>query len=443
MNQIQFFLQNLCFENLPKPVLDQAVRCLYDLIGTAVAGSQTQLSAIIHRHVGQHFSAPTRGPTARSLLGGFPLSVGGAALAGGMMIDSIDAHDGHRLTKGHVGCALLPTLIAVLEASDKKITGREFITLLVAGYEIGTRAGMALHATASDYHTSGAWNAVNCAAICAHLLGADTAQFEHAIGIAEYHGPRSQMMRGVDFPTMVKDGSGWGAMAGISAAFLALDGFTGAPALTVTAPEVSGIWSSLGSSWLIMDQYFKPYPCCRWIHPGIDAVLDLVQRHNIDPAAIQTITVSTFHQATRLYQGIPLTTEQAQYASIFPIAVAVVNRKVEAAHLDGEGLSDPAVLAICARTKMVEVDCYSAKFPAERWAHVTLQLQDGTQLESAPHASMGDQEQPLSDRSLQDKYSALTKSIWGEEKSQRVMTMISEIGGEGSDLSRFLNTLRD
>jgi acyl-CoA synthetase (AMP-forming)/AMP-acid ligase II len=31
-------------------------------------------------------------------------------------------------------------------------------------------------------------------------------------------------------PTMVKDGSGWDAMAGVSAAFLAQDGFTGAPA---------------------------------------------------------------------------------------------------------------------------------------------------------------------------------------------------------------------
>src|SRR3546814_12467537 len=53
--------------------------------------------------------------------------------------------------------------------------------LLAVGYEIGTRAGIALHATAPDYHTSGAWNAITCAAICAHALGADATQFEHAI----------------------------------------------------------------------------------------------------------------------------------------------------------------------------------------------------------------------------------------------------------------------
>lgn len=31
-------------------------------------------------------------------------------------------------------------------------------------------------------------------------------------------------MRCIDHPTMVKDGSGWGAMAGVSAALLAADG---------------------------------------------------------------------------------------------------------------------------------------------------------------------------------------------------------------------------
>ena len=58
----------------------------------------------------------------------------------------------------------------------------------------------------------------------------DDERLRHAFGIAEYHGPRSQMMRCIDFPTMVKDGSDWGAAVGVSAAYLARDGFTGAPA---------------------------------------------------------------------------------------------------------------------------------------------------------------------------------------------------------------------
>ena len=46
---------------------------------------------------------------------------------------------------------------------------------------------------------------------------------------------------------MVKDGSGWGAMTGVSAAMLAGAGFTGAPAVTAGAAEVAETWSDLGT----------------------------------------------------------------------------------------------------------------------------------------------------------------------------------------------------
>src|SRR3546814_1464587 len=122
MNPIQVFLQDIDFDKLPESVQKQAIRCLYDLTATAAAGSQTRLSAIIHHHVQQQFAAPAQGPCARPLLGGEPVSVSGAALAGAATIAAMDAHAGHRLTKGHVGCALLPALAAVLDRK-RRVSG--------------------------------------------------------------------------------------------------------------------------------------------------------------------------------------------------------------------------------------------------------------------------------------------------------------------------------
>ena len=127
------------------------------------------------------------------------------------------------------------------------------------GYEIATRAGMALHATARDYHTSGAWNALGCAAIGARLLGLGADATRHALGIAEYHGPRSQIMRCIDHPTMVKDGSGFGALAGVSAALPC--GATASPARRRCRSRArrrrrSGATSA--RDWQIMRQYHKP-----------------------------------------------------------------------------------------------------------------------------------------------------------------------------------------
>jgi 2-methylcitrate dehydratase PrpD len=84
----------------------------------------------------------------------------------------------HPLTKGHAGAAILPALLAVIDgaqaASRPPHRRSRASHVLVLGYEIATRAGIALHATVSDYHCSGAWNALGCAAIAARLLALDT-----------------------------------------------------------------------------------------------------------------------------------------------------------------------------------------------------------------------------------------------------------------------------
>jgi 2-methylcitrate dehydratase PrpD len=86
------------------------------------------------------------------------------------------------------------------------VTGKEFLLCLTLGYELACRTALAQHASVPDYHTSGAWVAVAVAGMAARLMRLDPAQTAHAMGIAEYHGPRSQMMRCIDHPTMLKDG---------------------------------------------------------------------------------------------------------------------------------------------------------------------------------------------------------------------------------------------
>ena len=184
------------------------------------------------------------GDQATLLLDGRRVSAPGAALAHAITIDAMDIHDGHRLTKGHAGVNVFPVALAMGEMHDWD--GENFLTALVMGYEIALRAGIALHQTACDYHTSGSWGALGAAAIAARSLGLSKEQTRHTLGIAEYYGPRSQMMRAIDHPTMLKDGSGWGSMTGLTAAHLAASGFTGAPALTIEDFAVKDLWSDLG-----------------------------------------------------------------------------------------------------------------------------------------------------------------------------------------------------
>ncbi len=418
------FLHNTQFQDIPDDVVQFAKRCLLDLVGVAAAGSQTELSRIITEHASMQFGASGFG--ANILFSGQRVSPAGAALANGMMIDSIDAHDGYKPAKGHVGCHVLPALLAYHQTCANR-DGKQFLTDFIVGYEIGCRAGEALHASVPDYHTSGAWGAVTAAALGARVLGLEAEPTRHAIGIGEYHGPRSQMMRVIDHPTMLKDASGWGAMAGVSAAYLAASGFTGAPAISVEGDDVINYWSDLGERWLIKEQYFKPHPVCRWAQPATAAALALSAEHGITYSDIEHIEVFSFHEACRLATRAPADTEQAQYSLPFPVAAALVFGKIGPAEIDGANLTDKRVLRLSNSMKLSEFDAYNDAFPQDRYAHVHVTLKNGRLLKSERHQANGDPETPLSENEIVEKFHSLADPVIGEERASIIRGIVKHL----------------
>ncbi|MBL8058416.1 MAG: MmgE/PrpD family protein [Anaerolineales bacterium] len=399
------FIHDLTWGDLSEPARLYARRCLLDTVGAGLGGRGTELSRIVFDYA----ALAHGGRGARLWLDGREVSPVGAALAHGMTVDSLDVHDGHKLTKGHAGAALVPALLAAVPLRAAPPDGRELLTALAIGYEVAIRAGIALHATTCDYHTSGAWNALGCAAIVARWLGSGADATRHALGIAEYHGPRSQMMRCIDYPTMLKDGSGWGAMTGVSAGLLAHGGFTGAPALTVEAPAVAHLWADLGQAWHITEQYFKPYAVCYWAQAPVHGVLQLQRAHGLTLENVRRLTVHTFHEAVCLDTRRPANTEEAQYSLPFPVAAALRHGELGPAQLSGAALQEARVLQLAEAVELIEAPEYSARFPAERLARVTIETTDGRVLESGEMRPRWDVSAPPGDAELLEKFRWLAR----------------------------------
>ncbi len=419
INRVVNFIHHTQYTDLPPEVRHMANLCLLDLVGTLCGGQQTRLAGIIRQHAVDAFG----GNQASLLLDGRRVSAPGAALANGMSIDALDIHDSHRESLGHAGVHIFPTVLAVAEqrhaAGQPLPSGAEFLAALVVGYDIAIRAAVILHATACDYHTSGAWGAVSSAALYSRLHGLDAGQTRHALGIAEYHGPRSQMMRCIDHPTMLKDGSGWGAMAGVSAGMLAQLGFTGAPAITVEADEVAAEWQSLGQHWMIMEQGFKVHAVCWWAQPAIEATRILTQEHSFTAADIEQIEIATFEKATRLNHPRPATTEQAQYSLPFPVAAALYKALTGNETWYGLGpnqlledsLNNPQILDLAARVKLVEAPDLTAAFPDKFLARASITLRNGHTVSTGNTTFRGDRESLLTGEELRTKYRWLAASL--------------------------------
>ena len=242
-------------------------------------------------------------------------------------------------------------------------------------------------------------------------------------------------MRVIDHPTMLKDGSGWGAMAGVSAALLARGGFTGSPAATVEGGDVADLWEDLGTRWRVTEQYVKPYPVCRWAQPAIAAALALRAGHGFVADAIEAVSIGTFAAAARLDARAPATTEEAQYSLAFPVAAALVRGRVGVAEIEGTGLADPEVLRLARRVEVRVDPAHDALFPAERWSDVTVSLADGRTLASGRMAAPGDPESPLDGAALEAKFRALAEPALGERRARRLVETVGGLGG-GPSLER-------
>jgi 2-methylcitrate dehydratase PrpD len=420
------FADELTYDALPVEVLAILRRSFTDTIGVAAVGSKTPLSKIARRVAPMLFGSGTIGAS-RMLMDGTAVSPAGAAMAGAFTIDSIDAHDGTTPSKGHAGSAIFPAMIALAQAKNKEIDGKRFAEILAVAYEISYRAGLVQHATCPDYHTSGAWTAVGVAAAGAKLLGGNREQIRQAAGIGEYHGPRSQMMRCIDHPTMVRDGVGWGAPSGVTAAYLALEGFTGAPALTCEGAEGSDFWTDLGQGWRLVDHtHYKAYPCCRWSHPAIDAVHDMMRDNALTHEMIKAVEIRTFHYATRLAGHEPQSQDEFAYSIAFPVAAMIVHGQVGVSELSQEALHDPDILRVSRATNLIDDAEMTRISTDKRWAQVSFVLKDGRKIESAPRTPRGDADIPLTEKEISSKFHSLANPILGAPRANEIEALSSQ-----------------
>jgi 2-methylcitrate dehydratase PrpD len=411
------FTASTQYEGLPEFVRHQLVRALGDHLGSALAGRRTTTAGIMAGYAG----AVLPGHDATVIGYGRICNPVGAALANACAANALDVDDGFRPAKGHPGSTVIPAAMAQAEALGS--TGREFLSAVAVGYEVGMRASVGWHGSRPTYNGSGSWGAIGAAAACAHLLGLDHGKIQAALAIAEYHAPFADIMACVEQPSMLKDGIHWGALVGVSAAHLADRGFTGIPQLWRT-PAARELLAGLGRDWWVQWLYFKFYPACRWAHPAIAGALKLRERYGIIPGAVARVRVDSFEAAAHLVIRHPSCTEEAQYSLAFPVACAIIRGRVTPDEVAGDGLHDPEILEMADRVETVVDPDLEALFPAEALQRVTIFTKDGRSLSTGPLAAPGDASAPPSDEQLWDKFFALAVPTLGRAQAERLQDTI-------------------
>lgn len=415
------FVLDTNWQTLPRAVREKAVMCALDTCGAILAGTAAPVADIGRRVAIKCFS----GTEAGLWLSRHRASRPGAALANGLAANALDIDDGHRMVKGHPGAVILPALIAAAEGRDVHL--QEFLAVLVAAYEVALKAGFTLQQHYNYYHGSGSWGAVGAAAGAARLMGLDETGVWQAMAIADFHAPLTPVMRSVQWPSMSKDGIGWGAMTGLLAAQMAAEGFAGGHTIFDTlAADMLHLGTDFDILFDILDVYFKPYACCRWAHAAIDAVIELRRTCEWHIDDIQTVRLRTFEAAAALYRQLPVDTETAQYNLVYPVAAAVIWGEVGPDQVFGAGFQDARVAAMMKRVEVWVDPQFESEFPARRLCEVEVVFKNGATCCSGVFTSQGDTEQPVTMEWIIAKFHRLAQGVLPAARAERIVDFFSK-----------------
>src|SRR5579875_2909513 len=367
------FVLGLSWTTLPPDIQRQALRCVLDLCGCGLAGSRTRVAAILRTYVRE-----TYGPGGATVIGSRePASSCGATLANAFAVSALDLDDGDRLTKGHPGAVIFPAALAAAQEAGR--SGAEFLTAVVAGYEVAMRAGRILHPLYRFYHGTGAWGPIGAAAAAARLLGCAAGGIWQAMGIA------------------------------------------GIPSLFDAGDLADALTTSLGQEYLIERLYVKPYPCCRWAQPAITGALHALRELHVAAPEVARVRVHTFEAATHLRVTAPATTEEAQFSLPWAVACALAYGTVSPEHVLESGLENPLCRELAARVEMVVDTDLERSFPTRALARVEVESVDGRRVTSPVVGAPGDPDTALSDEALEEKFHHLADPVVGPTLADEII----------------------
>jgi aconitate decarboxylase len=340
----------------------------------------------------------------------------------------------------HVGAVTLPPLLAVAELKGG-MTGRDFLTAAVAGYEVGPRVGMCMgqEHIVQGWHSGATVGVFSAAAGAAAALKLSPEKTVHALGIA---GTQAAGLMAAQFGAMVKRmHAGRSAQSGFYAAVLAENGFTGI--IDVFENPYGGfcttfsrstdrfdrdeLISGLGTRFETMRISLKFYSCVSTNHTALDAIRNMQQRHPFGPKDIEKIVVLC-SRATRDHAGWTYRPEgmtAAQLNLSYCIATLLLEGDVFVDQFSEALLADPARLALAAKVEVHEdpaITARGAKF--RHMVSLRVHLTDGSILEETVEAPRGSERNFPSESDVVAKFAKLAGRVMPEAQVQRIEELV-------------------
>ncbi len=371
-------------DQLPATVIDKVKLCLFDLIGGACEARDLPWS----RQAVQLAERLDHTAGGATIIGqAHRVSCADAAFANAVMAHGLVREDMHSGSISHLGIVVLPALLAL--AQTRRVSGRDFIAAVAAGYEAGAQIGRAVMDAelARIHRPTGITGPIAAAAAGARLFGLTREQATSAIAL----GANTT----VGFNQWAHTGgsemffhAGFAARNGVTAARLAAGGAFASPS---ALDGEAGLFAALGKRGAaasvalfkgtpeILAVYHKPVPACNFAQTASQAALRIAGDLQFALERIAAITVRV-PRAGMLYPGCdyrgPFThILQAKMSIQYNVAAALIECGVSEKNF--ELLNDPRLHRLLKLTALQIDDEMTRAYPARQGGEVEVRDSSG------------------------------------------------------------------
>jgi 2-methylcitrate dehydratase PrpD len=422
------------WDTIPDSARLAARRHLLDTLGCLVAGARQPLTEQVAAVIAQvrqegEFVVPGRARRVDLLEAAYIAGVG----AHGLELD-----DGYREGSTHPGAVVIPAALAAAQSVDAD--AEALLTSIVIGYEVMMAVARIAHPAMRrrGFHPTATSGLFGAAAAAAVLRKLDRTQMMNAFGIAasSASGLFAFVSGGADVKRLHPAHA---AREGLFAVLLAQAGVDGPPnvlegpdgflqAYARREAADAPLLLPPDAGWGIGNCYLKPYPCCRHIHPAIDATLEIMRENGLSAQDIERVDVETYTIASEHAQVGWGDIASSQLSFPYVIATAASRGHVELADFDNAARADPATSALCQLITVRASSEMDQRYRTGRPATVTIEA-GGRTFTADRDEALGSPQQPLDRAALERKFATLVDGVIGEAGRQALLKAIWNASG--------------
>lgn len=410
----------LNLNDMPSSVVDVAKRCIVDVVGVSIAGSQFYVSNTVKKIASLEYPA---GPC--TVIGATnKLSALGASFCNGVAAHCLDYDDTCYDGIVHGSAAVWPAVLAVGEMVGAG--GRQVLTAFIAGVETEYKLGRFF---TDNLYFKGWWNSsvlgvIGAAVGASKLLDFDETRTANAIQNAACFtfGPRALLGTYLKPTAMGKTSS-----TGVMSALLARQGLAGPNDVFENPRGIINLYNdgiqNKQSLALLGQKYslespgiaFKLYPVCSAAQAAAEALNEILINYHLKSSDIRKVLCEVPPLVTiSLVYPEPQNITQAQFSMPFALGCILAYGRLGVAQLSEDTLKELALQKEMQKIEMIETDplsdsAYDRSHHPEG-AIVTVITKSNEKIRMFNGAVTGMPKKPMSDDQLNDKFMSCAKT---------------------------------